>query len=120
MAATLSQGWQEAFHTQGYLVLPSFFELSIIQNARHARNQLVDRYAEQLLAAGQIQNDWRSEPFHRGLPNYSSKIRWSVDWRYQDATQPTLRKENGHIARSRREPTQAVQNADHWASLYFG
>lgn len=58
--------------------------------------------------------------FHRGLPNHSSQIRWSMDWRYQDATQSTLRKENGHLARSRSHPEQIVQNAAHWASLTFG
>jgi phytanoyl-CoA hydroxylase len=57
--------------------------------------------------------------FHRGLPNHSQQIRWSADWRYQDATQPTLRKENGHIARSRSHPEQAVQNAQQWSSLTF-
>jgi ectoine hydroxylase-related dioxygenase (phytanoyl-CoA dioxygenase family) len=57
--------------------------------------------------------------FHRGLPNHSKQIRWSADWRYQDATQPTLRKENGHIARSRSHPEQAVQSPEQWASLSF-
>ncbi len=57
--------------------------------------------------------------FHRGLPNHSQQIRWSADWRYQDATQPTLRKENGHLARSRQHPAAAVQNASDWASLSF-
>ncbi len=57
--------------------------------------------------------------FHRGLPNHSQQIRWSADWRYQDATQPTLRKEHGHIARSRSQPAQAVQSAEQWATLTF-
>ena len=57
--------------------------------------------------------------FHRGLPNHSRQIRWSADWRYQDATQPTLRKENGHLARSRQHPATAVQSASEWASLSF-
>lgn len=58
--------------------------------------------------------------FHQGLPNRSSSIRWSLDWRYQDATQPTLRDEHGHIARSRRKPSSVVQSAEQWASLTFG
>lgn len=58
--------------------------------------------------------------FHRGLPNHSSKIRWSIDWRYQDATQSTLRPENGHLARSRSHPELAVQDAAQWAALSFG
>jgi phytanoyl-CoA hydroxylase len=57
--------------------------------------------------------------FHRGLPNRSTTVRWSSDWRYQDATQPTLRKENGHLARSRLHPEQVVRSAQHWATLAF-
>jgi ectoine hydroxylase-related dioxygenase (phytanoyl-CoA dioxygenase family) len=58
--------------------------------------------------------------FHRGLPNRSQTIRWSLDWRYQDATQPTLRKEHGQIARSRSHPETAVSSTEAWASLSFG
>jgi ectoine hydroxylase-related dioxygenase (phytanoyl-CoA dioxygenase family) len=57
--------------------------------------------------------------FHRGLPNHAQTIRWSLDWRYQVATQPTLRRENGHLARSRRHPEQAVRSAEQWAGLSF-
>ena len=57
--------------------------------------------------------------FHRGQPNLSKEIRWSFDWRYQDARQPTLRKEEGHIARSSSNPDSAVKSADEWASLTF-
>jgi len=57
--------------------------------------------------------------FHQGLPNRSKSIRWSLDWRYQDATQPTMRKENGHIARSRKHPEASVQSPEQWASLSF-
>lgn len=57
--------------------------------------------------------------FHQGLPNHSKSIRWSLDWRYQDATQPTMRKENGHIASSRKHPELIVQSPEQWASLSF-
>ena len=57
--------------------------------------------------------------FHRGQPNHSDTIRWSFDWRYQDAAQSTLRKEQGHIARSRSQPESAVASADEWANLTF-
>ena len=57
--------------------------------------------------------------FHRGLPNHSPEIRWSADWRYQDATQPTLRNEHGHVARSLQQPDTAVQSAAQWARLSF-
>ena len=58
--------------------------------------------------------------FHQGQPNRSAGIRWSLDWRYQDATQPTLRKQNGHIARSRAHPEREVRSAEAWARLSFG
>lgn len=58
--------------------------------------------------------------FHQGLPNRSRAVRWSIDWRYQDAIQPTLRREHGHIARSRKDPSRAVKSAEEWAGLSFG
>jgi len=54
--------------------------------------------------------------FHQGLPNNSDSIRWSIDWRYQDATQPTLRPSNGHLARSQQAPAQTVRSADDWVA----
>ena len=57
--------------------------------------------------------------FHRGLPNKSNHVRWSIDFRYQDATQPTLRSTVGHLLRSKISPEKAVQDATHWASLSF-
>lgn len=58
--------------------------------------------------------------FHEGAPNISKVVRWSLDWRYQDATQPTLRPHNGHIARSRSNPSTEVKSPEEWASLSFG
>jgi phytanoyl-CoA hydroxylase len=55
--------------------------------------------------------------FHRGLPNVSDHIRWSLDFRYQDATQSTMRAQKGHLMRSRIEPRAAVRDPAHWASL---
>ncbi len=57
--------------------------------------------------------------FHVGQPNLAKSIRWSCDWRYQDATQSTMRTEKGHLARSTRDPKAVVRNATHWASLSF-
>jgi ectoine hydroxylase-related dioxygenase (phytanoyl-CoA dioxygenase family) len=57
--------------------------------------------------------------FHRGMPNLSKTIRWSLDWRYQDATQPTMRTQQGHIARSRKNPESAVRGAGQWGQLSF-
>ena len=56
--------------------------------------------------------------YHRGLPNVTRTIRWSCDWRYQDAAQSTLRQERGHLARSRM-PGTAVSSPRQWASLSF-
>ncbi len=57
--------------------------------------------------------------FHCGLPNSSREVRWSMDWRYQDATQPTMRPQEGHIAKSRKKPERAVKSREAWASLTF-
>lgn len=57
--------------------------------------------------------------FHRGLPNRSGGIRWSLDWRYLDATQPTLRPEQGHLARSRSRPDEVVRDGDDWEARRF-
>lgn len=57
--------------------------------------------------------------FHRGLPNLSDGIRWSCDWRYQDANQPTMRKETGHLARSRKFAEDVVASAEDWATKVF-
>jgi ectoine hydroxylase-related dioxygenase (phytanoyl-CoA dioxygenase family) len=57
--------------------------------------------------------------FHRGLPNRAGHVRWSLDFRYQDATQPTLRPTQGHLLRSALHPDQVVRDAEHWARLSF-
>ena len=56
---------------------------------------------------------------HQGLPNHSDHVRWSVDWRYQDATQGTMRRARGHLARSRAYPDKVVSSPAEWASLKF-
>jgi phytanoyl-CoA hydroxylase len=56
---------------------------------------------------------------HRGLPNRTKTVRWNIDWRYQDATQSTLRDTQGHIARSERDSRTMVKSASQWASLQF-
>ena len=57
--------------------------------------------------------------FHRGLPNRVPQVRWSLDFRYQDATQPTLRPTQGHLLCSRVHPEAVVRDAAHWAQLSF-
>jgi len=57
--------------------------------------------------------------FHRGLSNLTKAVRWSLDWRYQDANQDTLRKEKGHIARSRQNPDSAIKSAKEWTDARF-
>ena len=57
--------------------------------------------------------------FHCGLPNRTRKVRWSMDWRYQDATQPTMRTHRGHMARSGKAPENVVSNRKDWAERKF-
>jgi ectoine hydroxylase-related dioxygenase (phytanoyl-CoA dioxygenase family) len=57
--------------------------------------------------------------FHCGQPNRTQTVRWSCDWRYQDAAQPTLRVEKGHMARSKANPQSVVRDPRHWANLTF-
>ena len=57
--------------------------------------------------------------FHCGRPNVTDTVRWSSDFRYQDATQPTLRPTHGHVVHSRQHPDRAVAGAEHWAGLSF-
>jgi hypothetical protein len=54
---------------------------------------------------------------HSGRPNRTDTVRWSFDWRYQDAALPTLREEQGHIARSEAQPHAVVRDGRHWATL---
>ena len=57
--------------------------------------------------------------FHCGLSNMTRSVRWSMDWRYQDATQPTMRTHKGHLARSAKEPENIVANREEWADREF-
>ena len=54
---------------------------------------------------------------HRGGVNQTNAIRWSFDWRYQDAAQPTLRDLQGHIVSSRNGQDNYVKTAEQWALL---
>lgn len=55
--------------------------------------------------------------FHQGQPNLSQEIRWSVDWRYQDANQSTSRVDQGHLARSQQNPDLVVKSSEEWVKL---
>ena len=57
--------------------------------------------------------------FHRGLPNRAAHVRWSLDFRYQDARQPTLRSTEGHLLSSQITPDAVVKDATVWAQLEF-
>lgn len=50
---------------------------------------------------------------HRGGVNNSEKIRWSFDWRYQDAAKSTLRELNGHILYGKNK-MKIIQDAEEW------
>eukprot|EP00118_Oscarella_pearsei_P016048 m.149999 g.149999 ORF g.149999 m.149999 type:complete len:308 (+) comp38540_c0_seq1:80-1003(+) len=58
--------------------------------------------------------------FHRGQANGADYIRWSFDFRYQNAAFPTLRNEPGHMARSVQNPDNVVGSGKAWASLELG
>ena len=57
--------------------------------------------------------------FHMGQDNAADTVRWSADWRYQDATQSTLRAHRGHLARSAAHADKVVRSAEHWTQLSF-
>jgi len=40
---------------------------------------------------------------HRGGENSTDTIRWSLDWRFQDASKSTHRAENGHVVWQKRK-----------------
>jgi ectoine hydroxylase-related dioxygenase (phytanoyl-CoA dioxygenase family) len=54
---------------------------------------------------------------HCGGQNSTKKIRWSLDWRFQDASKPTLRAENGHIIYSRDDQSSVVKDDETWSSF---
>lgn len=55
--------------------------------------------------------------FHQGQDNYSGQLRWSADFRYQDARQETLTNLKGHLIRSRSHPDKVVSSREDWARL---
>ena len=57
--------------------------------------------------------------FHSGLPNKTDHVRWSMDWRYQDATQSTMRAQHGHLARSLAHGDEVVKSREDWAGRTF-
>ena len=57
--------------------------------------------------------------FHQGLPNRSNIIRWNLDWRYLDASQSTMRRQKGHMARSKKNPDAVVKDAADWSMRSF-
>lgn len=59
---------------------------------------------------------------HRGGENSTHKVRWSLDWRYQDADKPTHREEQGHIVLAtpgHPYETEVVQTRHQWAERRF-
>lgn len=54
---------------------------------------------------------------HRGGKNTSDHIRWSFDWRFQDASKPTCREHQGHLVHSEVDPAKVVSTSTQWAKL---
>jgi hypothetical protein len=56
---------------------------------------------------------------HRSIPNTSDRVRWSLDLRYSDPSQPTGRAEvPGFIARSRQNPGAVARDYRDWLALF--
>ena len=61
--------------------------------------------------------------FHCGLPNTATartdvgRTRWSVDWRYQDASRETGRAEQGHLVFSKATPEKVCPSREAWTQL---
>ena len=53
---------------------------------------------------------------HCGGSNATDRIRWSCDWRYQDAAKSTFREEQGHVVWDH-QGKGAVRDAAEWAAL---
>lgn len=82
----------------------------------------LDKYADEIVDIELDPGDavlFHNMLCHQGQPNLSDSIRWSMDWRFQVATQPTLREEQGHLARSQTQPERAVTTAEQWGNLSF-
>ena len=57
---------------------------------------------------------------HSSLPNTSGQVRISFDLRYNPTGQPTGREIfPGFVARSRRDPSSQLRDADEWAQLWY-
>jgi len=55
--------------------------------------------------------------FHSGSPNTSDGIRWSADWRFQDAARETHRPQHGHIVCCKSDPAKvAIRSPEDWVN----
>ena len=107
--------------------IPKSHELGLIAHDWREHYLEIDRAVLDPLMAGLI--DVEMDPgdivffsnllFHQGLPNTSQAVRWSFDWRYQDATQPTMRTSKGHLVRSRNPDATVIKSADEWAKTVW-
>ena len=108
--------------------VPGTHKMGSVPHERVGRDlKIADQYVEPVLPeAVWIELDpgdlvlFHNLLFHEGAPNNARIVRWSLDWRYQDAAQPTMRPHHGHIARSNDNPSTAVKSAEEWARLSFG
>ncbi len=64
---------------------------------------------------------FQHKTIHRSFANRSDGIRWSLDVRYSDPSQPTGRAHTpGFIARSRKHPEKVIRNHWDWIELTKG
>lgn len=59
--------------------------------------------------------------FHSAMPNQAQHIRWSVVFRYQDATKPVHNSTHGEgiLLHSTKDPARVVKSAEQWANLQW-
>jgi ectoine hydroxylase-related dioxygenase (phytanoyl-CoA dioxygenase family) len=62
---------------------------------------------------------FKQQLVHSGRPNLSEGVRWSLDWRYQDARFPTLLPIEGSLMRSEEFPTDVVRSPQDWVASKF-
>ena len=55
--------------------------------------------------------------FHQGQDNLSGRVRWSLDFRFQDARQSTMIDLQGHLLRSKENPDRVVSSRSEWCRL---
>jgi ectoine hydroxylase-related dioxygenase (phytanoyl-CoA dioxygenase family) len=106
-------------------VMPGVTEIGLLQHQAEGGTQIVPdllpdvegRAAECRKGGIVIMNKYTP---HRGLPNRSDKVRWSIDLRYQRTGEPTGRPFHPAIVvRSEQNPESVMRDYDRWCELWI-